>query len=64
VKTALQNHVFIYKTQQLQIEFSAGVAFRNKYHSFAEAEASADKLLYKAKNKGRNKVIFDDEIEL
>jgi len=40
------------------------VAFRNKYHSFAEAEASADKLLYKAKNKGRNKVIFDDEIEL
>ncbi|MCG3661792.1 GGDEF domain-containing protein [Aliarcobacter butzleri] len=64
VKTALQNHIFIYKNQQLQIEFSAGVAFRNKYHSFAEAEASADKLLYKAKNKGRNKVIFDDEIEL
>jgi PleD family two-component response regulator len=53
----------VYKNQRIQITFSAGVTFRNKYSNFEATQDIADKLLYKAKEQGRNKVFFDNGTE-
>lgn len=60
VKNAFLNSTFIYKEHKINITFSAGVTFRNNYNSIVDAQTKADELLYEAKNKGRDKVIFDD----
>ena len=59
-KNIITNNKFIYKNLKLKVEFSAGVTFRKNYNSYDEAIAAADKLLYKAKNEGRNKIILDN----
>jgi len=59
VKKVIQNSTFSYKEHKINITFSAGIAFRNKYKSIEEAQIKADKLLYQAKKTGRNKAIFD-----
>lgn len=64
IKTILSSYIFIYKDQKIQINFSAGVAFRNKYTNFEDTQNNADELLYKAKNRGRNRVFFDTGLEL
>ncbi len=62
VKNTIKDSNFIYQNNKLKITFSAGVSYRNKYNSFADAKNSADELLYKAKNKGRNTIILDNDI--
>jgi len=59
VKKVIQNSTFSYKEHKINITFSAGIAFRNKYKSIEEAQIKADELLYQAKKTGRNKAIFD-----
>jgi len=59
VKKTVLNSTFIYKEHKINITFSAGITFRNKYNSIEEAQINADKLLYQAKKTGRNKAIFD-----
>jgi len=58
-KKVIQNSIFSYKEHKINITFSAGITFRNKYKSIEEAQIKADELLYQAKKTGRNKAIFD-----
>ena len=64
VKNAISSTNFIYKEESIHIKFSAGVSFRNKYDSYSDAKKRADELLYEAKSKGRDKIIFDNNTEI
>lgn len=64
VKATIKDSNFIYKNSTIKISFSAGVSYREKYKSFTEAKNSADKLLYKAKNLGRDTIILDSDIRI
>lgn len=64
LKKTLNNSNFIYKETPIKLKFSAGISVRNKYNSFLEAKKMADELLYIAKHKGRDKIIFDSGIEI
>ncbi len=50
---------FLYKGSRIPITVSAGVAQRKNASSAAETIANADKLLYKAKEEGRDRVVFE-----
>lgn len=60
VKNAFKNSTFIYKNNKINITFSAGVTFRNRYETVEIAQEKADKLLYEAKRAGRDIIFFDD----
>lgn len=62
VKNIITNNRFIYSKVKINVEFCAGVAFRENYSSYSEAVRKADKLLYKAKDEGRNKIFLDSGI--
>lgn len=64
VKKAITSTNFIYKEETIHIKFSAGISYRNKYDSYSDAKKRADELLYEAKSKGRDKIIFDNESEI
>lgn len=60
VKKTIENNQFNYKEyKNIELKFSAGVASRDKYNNFQETLESADSLLYKAKEAGRNQIHFD-----
>jgi len=50
----------MHNSQRLLITFSAGVALRAPGENQADLIARADAALYKAKNAGKNRVIFAD----
>jgi diguanylate cyclase (GGDEF)-like protein len=65
VKEIVAKNKFIYNSDvKLNIKFSAGTTFRNKYNSYEEAIKKADKLLYQAKHQGKDKIIFDNGVEI
>jgi diguanylate cyclase (GGDEF)-like protein len=64
VKNIITKNKFVYGKSKIDIKFSAGVTFRNKYESYDDAIKEADNLLYKAKEEGRNKIILDSNIVL
>ncbi|WP_368029604.1 GGDEF domain-containing protein [Arcobacter sp. s6] len=64
VKNTINSTNFIYKEESIHIKFSAGVTYRNNYDSYLDAKKRADELLYEAKSKGRDRIIFDDQIEI
>jgi diguanylate cyclase len=64
VKKAINSTNFIYKEESIHIKFSAGVSYRNKYNSYSDTKKRADELLYEAKNDGRDKIIFDNNLEI
>lgn len=65
VKSLIDTSNFKYKKfHDLNIKFSAGLSFRDKYMSFTETIKKADELLYIAKNTGRNKIVMDNDIEI
>jgi len=61
IKSLIEKNNFIFNDKKLKIQFCAGVSLRSNYDSYAQAVAHADKLLYKAKHSGRNKIILDDD---
>ncbi|PLY08447.1 MAG: GGDEF domain-containing protein [Arcobacter sp.] len=61
VKNIITNNKFVCKNIKLNVQFCAGVSFRNNYNSYEEALLKADNLLYKAKQSGRNKIILDND---
>ncbi|MBI3873861.1 MAG: GGDEF domain-containing protein [Arcobacter sp.] len=60
VKSIVTGHMFKYNDIKISISFSAGVSFRSKHQTHEDSVKKADELLYKAKNSGRNKIIFED----
>lgn len=60
VKNTIKDSNFIYQNNKIKITFSAGISYRKNYNSFSDAKNKADELLYKAKNQGRNAIIFDN----
>jgi len=64
VKNLITSHKFKYKEHKISITFSAGLTIRSKNNSYDETLTKADELLYKAKNSGRNKIIFQSGTEL
>lgn len=58
IKNVVTKNKFIYKKDKIGIKFSAGVQIRSQNNSAFDTIRQADALLYKAKNTGRNKIIF------
>ena len=50
--------------KKIQLTFSGGVELRSNNKDSHDTLVNADKLLYKAKNSGRNKILFWDKKEL
>jgi len=64
VKQLVVTNKFKYKNHKIPITFSAGLTIRSDNNSYDEAISLADELLYKAKNTGRNKIIFQDGTQI
>ncbi|MEA3498665.1 MAG: GGDEF domain-containing protein [Campylobacterota bacterium] len=64
IKNVVTKNKFIYKEHKIQITFSAGVELRSKNNTAEETITNADKSLYKAKQTGRNKIVFWNGKEL
>jgi len=58
IRKTIKETVFRYKGIKFSITISAGISSRNKAESIEPALARADQNLYKAKEQGRNRVIF------
>jgi diguanylate cyclase (GGDEF)-like protein len=56
IRTIIENYKFIYKNERINVAISCGVAQRDKCSSAEETLESADKMLYQAKEAGRNQV--------
>lgn len=57
IRTIIENYKFIYKNERINVAISCGVAERNKSKSGEDTVINADKMLYKAKESGRNQVM-------
>ncbi len=57
IRTIIESFKFIYKNERINITVSCGVAQRSKQKSSKETVEIADKMLYKAKEAGRNQVL-------
>ena len=64
IKNIVTSNKFIYKDEKISITFSSGVTIRSKNKSYDNTILLADELLYKAKETGRNKSIFQDGTEV
>ena len=64
IKSVITKNKFLYKDLKLKITFSAGTQIRSNNETLEETITNADKLLYQAKQTGRNKIIFWDGHEL
>ena len=64
LKNIIKTNYFVYKETRIPVKFSGGVAFRDNYDSYIDTKKNADRLLYEAKNSGRDKTIFDDGTEI
>ena len=60
VKSIVTKNKFKYNDLKIPVTFSAGVAIRSNHPSHEDALKKADELLYKAKQSGRNKIIFEN----
>ncbi len=57
MRTLVKSNRFIYKNERIYVSISGGVTERKDHKSLEEAINSADEMLYKAKNSGRNKIM-------
>lgn len=64
IKTIVTENSFLYNDQKIKVTFSAGVTLRSSYTSYEDALQKADKLLYQAKETGRNKIILENGMEI
>lgn len=64
IKSVVTRNKFIYKEEKIEINFSAGVEIRSNCKTSNDTVVNADKLLYKAKHNGRNKIIFWNKKEI
>ncbi len=57
VREIIKSYKFMYKKERINISVSCGIAQRSKEKSMKDTVEKADKMLYKAKEAGRNKVM-------
>ena len=57
VRTTLKNSKFLYKEERISVTISCGTAVRSAYQSSAAALEASDKMLYEAKQNGRDQVM-------
>ncbi|WP_024953676.1 GGDEF domain-containing protein [Sulfurospirillum arcachonense] len=57
IRKIIENYKFIYKNERIDIKISCGIAQRANSASGKEVISNADKMLYKAKEGGRNQVM-------
>lgn len=62
VKNIVNINKFKYKDFKLEISFSAGVDIRSLNKNYENTVKNADKLLYEAKNTGKNKIVTSFDI--
>ena len=60
VKKAISSTNFIYREELINIKFSAGVTFRNKYESYSDAKRKADEILHELIGRAHNIVRHPD----
>lgn len=58
VRVKVQKARFMYKEQRIEVTLSCGVSERKKHASMQSTITNADEFLYKAKETGRNKVVY------
>ncbi|WP_458699696.1 diguanylate cyclase [Sulfurospirillum sp. 1307] len=57
IRKIIENYKFMYKNERIDVKISCGVAQRSKCGSMEESVREADKMLYAAKEAGRNQVM-------
>jgi diguanylate cyclase (GGDEF)-like protein len=57
IRKIIENYKFVYKNERIDVKISCGVAQRSLCASEKETLTGADKMLYKAKENGRNQVM-------
>ena len=57
IRKIIENYKFVYKNERIDVKISCGVAQRSRCNSEKETVTGADKMLYKAKQNGRNQVM-------
>lgn len=57
IRTIIESFKFLYKNERILITASLGISQRSKSNSLKEAIERADRMLYEAKESGRNKVL-------
>jgi len=57
IRKIIENYKFIYKGERIDVKISCGVSQRQDTTSSNDAVLNADKMLYKAKEAGRNQVM-------
>jgi diguanylate cyclase (GGDEF)-like protein len=57
IRKIIENYKFVYKNERIDVKISCGVAQRSKCGSDKDTVTSADKMLYRAKENGRNQVM-------
>ncbi|MEA3383990.1 MAG: diguanylate cyclase [Campylobacterota bacterium] len=64
IKNVVTKNKFLFKEHKVAITFSAGIDLRSNNKTMNDTVSSADKLLYKAKHSGRDKIIFWNNKEI
>ena len=59
IRGIIESYKFMYKNERIKITVSCGLSQRSKQSSSKDSVEAADKMLYKAKELGRNKVLPD-----
>ncbi|WP_331774208.1 GGDEF domain-containing protein [Sulfurospirillum sp. 1612] len=59
IRTIIESFKFLYKNERIVVTVSCGLSQRSQMQSLSETVEHADKMLYKAKESGRNKVMPD-----
>ncbi len=59
IRGIIESYKFMYKDERINITVSCGLSQRSKENSSKDAVEKADKMLYAAKESGRNKVLPD-----
>jgi len=57
IRKIIEKYKFIYKNERIDVKISCGVAQRSKTTSETQTISNSDKMLYKAKENGRNQVM-------
>ena len=57
IRKIIENYKFVYKNERIDVKISCGVAQRSRCSSEKETVTTADKMLYQAKENGRNQVM-------